>query len=189
MALTVELGPVDKLKSIDLGKQGENLATTVEIDVSAWLEKWPAAAFYVLHKRRTDTIPYQVSGAVLEGDTLSWTLTNVDTAVSGSGKVEIIAVDGEVKAKSTTVDTVVEATLEAIGDGTESDLEAFLTETRENIARNTSSISTLSGKYDQLEQKQTEDYSTLMDAIGGVADELTYTTEEEVEALGWEEDS
>ena len=31
----------EKLTSIDLGRQGENMARTVEIDVSSMLAQWP----------------------------------------------------------------------------------------------------------------------------------------------------
>ena len=42
----------DKLAGIDLGRQGENLARTVEIDVSALLSRWPEAVISLLVKRR-----------------------------------------------------------------------------------------------------------------------------------------
>lgn len=48
----------DKLTSIDLGRQGENLARTVEIDVSSMLAQWPDAAITLLVKRKHDAEPY-----------------------------------------------------------------------------------------------------------------------------------
>ena len=48
----------EKLTSIDLGRQGENLARTVEIDVSVMLAQWPDASITLLVKRKHDAEPY-----------------------------------------------------------------------------------------------------------------------------------
>lgn len=47
----------EKLTSIDLGRQGENMARTVEIDVSSMLAQWPEAAITLLVKRKHDAEP------------------------------------------------------------------------------------------------------------------------------------
>lgn len=90
---------VDKLSSIDLGRQGENLARTVEIDVTSILEKWPDAEITLLVKRKGDTDPYPAETTVEDG-ILRWPITMVDTANAGEGKIEIHAVSGEIIAKS-----------------------------------------------------------------------------------------
>lgn len=90
---------VDKLSSIDLGRQGENLARTIEIDVNSILEKWPDAEITLLVKRKGDTEPYPAETSV-ENGILYWPVTLVDTANAGEGKIEIHAVSGEVIAKS-----------------------------------------------------------------------------------------
>ena len=54
----------DKLTSIDLGRQGENLAQTVEIDVSGMLAQWPDAVITLLVKRKHDAEPYIVDTTV-----------------------------------------------------------------------------------------------------------------------------
>jgi len=90
---------VDNLTTIDLGRQGENLARTVEIDVSSMLEQWPEAEIVVLVRRRYDTAPYIATTEVRES-VLYWPVTAADTAHAGIGKVEIRAMCGEVLAKS-----------------------------------------------------------------------------------------
>ena len=43
----------DKLSGIDLGRQGENLARTIEIDVSSLLAQWPEAVISLMEGYRT----------------------------------------------------------------------------------------------------------------------------------------
>lgn len=101
---------VEKMGTIDLGRQGENLARTIKIDVSSILTKWPDASFFLLVKRKGDADPYHAVITVEEG-ILSWPITKVDTAVAGDGKIEIRAVSGEVIAKSAVATMRVTASL------------------------------------------------------------------------------
>ena len=100
----------DKLSGIDLGRQGENLARTIEIDVSFLLVQWPEAAISLLVKRKHDADPYVANTEVRDG-VLYWPITAADTASAGDGKVELRAVCGEVLAKSATGSTRVTASL------------------------------------------------------------------------------
>lgn len=92
---------VDKLSTIDLGRQGENLARTVEIDVSSLLAQWPEAVISLLVKRKHDPAPYVADTEVVNG-ILRWPITTVETSDAGDGKIEIRACCGEVIAKSAT---------------------------------------------------------------------------------------
>lgn len=92
---------VNKMGILDLGRQGENLATTIEIDVSPLLEKYPGAIISLLVKRRGDTDPYFADATVKDG-ILVWPITSVETSVVGDGKIEIQAIAGKVVAKSVT---------------------------------------------------------------------------------------
>ena len=106
----------EKLTSIDLGRQGENLARTVEIDVSSMLAQWPEAVITLLVKRKHDAEPYIADTTVKDG-VLFWPITTVETADAGDGKLEIRATCGEVIAKSATGTFRVTASL--TGSGTE----------------------------------------------------------------------
>ena len=46
---------VDKLGTIDLGRQGENLARTIEINVSSFLMQWPTATISLTNTRQNNT--------------------------------------------------------------------------------------------------------------------------------------
>lgn len=106
----------EKLTPIDLGRQGENLARTVEIDVSVMLAQWPDASITLLVKRKHDAEPY-IADTTVEGGVLIWPITKVETADAGDGKLEIRATYGEVIAKSATGSFRVTASL--TGSGTE----------------------------------------------------------------------
>ena len=91
----------EKLSSIDLGRQGENLARTIEIDVSAYLEKWPEADISLLVKRKSDHNPY-VADTHIENGILYWPITAAETELAGDGKIELRVICGNVIAKSAT---------------------------------------------------------------------------------------
>lgn len=90
---------VDRLTAIDLGKQGENLARTIEIDVSSMLAQWPNATFSILVKRKGDAEPY-LSVCSRSGNLVRWPITSVETEVSGNGQMELRCTSGTVIAKS-----------------------------------------------------------------------------------------
>lgn len=108
--------PVDKMGTIDLGRQGENLARTIQIDVTSLLTKWPGATIPLLVKRKGDADPYFAEATVEDG-ILNWPITSVETAVVGDGKIEIQAISGAVIEKSVTATIRVSASL----SGTASD--------------------------------------------------------------------
>ena len=106
----------DKLTSIDLGRQGENLARTVEIDVSGMLAQWPDAVITLLVKRKHDAETSTADTPEKDG-VLFWPIPTAETVDAGEGKLEIRATCGEVIAKSATGSFRVTASL--TGSGTE----------------------------------------------------------------------
>lgn len=105
---------VCKLSRLALGRQGENAATVIEIDISEWMAQWPYADIQVLHQRYDEDVPYEVE-TVLDGSVLVWTVTDTDTAIPGKGYAEIRALEGDMIKKSRRIETVVE---EALGSAT-----------------------------------------------------------------------
>lgn len=86
------------IQEIPLGNQGEDMARCLVIDITdAVLEFGSGGTVSVRNKRHGDELPYfctnvsTVTGADSEGNVhtyIKWTLTDVDTAVSGSGFVQ-----------------------------------------------------------------------------------------------------
>lgn len=117
---------VSKLSRLMLGKQGENNATVIDIDVSDWLARWPSASIQVLHQRHDEDTPYPVSVS-LTGGYVTWVVTSADTGIPGRGYAEVRAVEGEVLKKSRVIETMVEPSIpgtagnppEAVADWTQ----------------------------------------------------------------------
>lgn len=86
---------------LSLGHKGENLARRIEFDIGPWVETYGLGTAHLLHQRQGDTEPYPVA-TIQEGTTVSWDVTNADTAISGRGQYELRYYVGETLAKSTT---------------------------------------------------------------------------------------
>ena len=102
------------LPLIYLGRQGENLARTVEIDVGAMLEAYPGASIGLVFQRAGETELY-IGATTLGGTVLSWPISAAVTTNAGRGKIEVRAMLGDVLAKSVTAPTQVDVSLSGAG--------------------------------------------------------------------------
>ena len=101
---------VTSLEYVYLGRSGENLARTVKIDVSEWLDRWPGASIHILHRPRGSE-GYYIADTTLEGGMLTWIITAADVAAPGRGRLEIRATEGETIKKSMIGVSIVDASL------------------------------------------------------------------------------
>lgn len=85
---------------VPLGRQGEKLANTIEIDVQAWLDAWPGADISVIVLRPGDVAAYTAKNTSVKDGVLSWVVTDIETAYAGVGTFEIRATAGDVLKKS-----------------------------------------------------------------------------------------
>lgn len=80
-------------RRICIGKQGENLATRIDVDVAPWKTEYPTGTISLF------VVPPAGSGylAALEENenTISWLIRDTDTASIGSGKAELILKDAD----------------------------------------------------------------------------------------------
>lgn len=78
-------------RRICIGKQGENLATRIDVDVTPWKTEYPTGTISLF------VVPPVGNGylATLEenGNTVRWLIRDTDTASIGSGKAELILKD------------------------------------------------------------------------------------------------
>ncbi len=102
-------------RTVELGRRGENLASTIRIDVSDWLFLWPDANVNIVVRRPGENDAYIAKTSVTDG-VLSWPVTSADTAIAGYGTFEIRAISGEVVKKSVTVTTKVCECISCTGD-------------------------------------------------------------------------
>lgn len=79
---------INELKTLYIGKQGENEASIAVFDISSWIEEYGAGTAKLLHKRSKDELPY-IAQTTQSGSTLSWIFTKDDTAYSGYGKAQL----------------------------------------------------------------------------------------------------
>ena len=93
-----------------LGRCGENLARTVEIDVSEYLVEYPGAVVTLLHRRHGESGIYPVAAELRDG-CLVWHPTSADTAIVGDGEAEVRVTVNGVLAKSKILSTVVDKSL------------------------------------------------------------------------------
>ena len=92
---------INDVSRLYLGCQGENLAKTIQIDMSDWLVEYPSGVVSIWHKRNGDDTP-EPTGATMNRDTgiLSWSPTSTDTYVSGEGMAEVRLTESNIIKKS-----------------------------------------------------------------------------------------
>ena len=93
--------------TLALGRRGENLATEIRFDFSAWAEEFGEGRVELYARRCGDENAYPVIVTV-EGQEAVWTLTATDTHVVGYGTAEFVWVAGETVVKSVVFGTFVE---------------------------------------------------------------------------------
>lgn len=100
-------------QTIPLGHRGENEAREVVFDLTEYINTYGPGTARLLHQRNGDPAPYIVP-VVQEDDTLTWTVTDADTAAPGRGSAELQWMVNNTLAKS---DTWTTRTQTALDDG------------------------------------------------------------------------
>lgn len=95
---------------IALGRQGENRATRVRFDLSAWRAQYGAGTPMLIHKRSVDDTPYPVDLST-KGNYAYWHVTSADTAYAGRGKCELSYYSGDVVVKTAIYQTDVQPSM------------------------------------------------------------------------------
>ena len=115
---------IDSLPAyIGLGHLNEKGVREIEFDVTGWLTDYPTGVLSVTYIRPTETTVYPVDASDLvvstadDADILTWTVSNAVTAIAGSGSVVITLTEGETIVKrSDKVQTIVTDGHAAAGD-------------------------------------------------------------------------
>lgn len=102
--------------TIFIGNVGENESREIALDISALRRQWPELSPSLVVRRPTETDVYPAVTR-LDGDTLIWTVTEEDTAISGIGEARVfmMSTDGIKRGKSRIV-------LTNIGEGMEGEM-------------------------------------------------------------------
>lgn len=89
---------------------GENLVTEYSFDFSPWIEAWGDGAFFI-KVERPDGEVYVAAGVQIEDNIATWTITNVETAIPGTGRCELNFTVDETHKKSAVIPTYCSAPL------------------------------------------------------------------------------
>lgn len=95
--------------NIQLGRQGENLATCIIFDCSGLVQLYGDGTAELLHELKDGTI-YPVA-VTQDGASVSWTVSTSDTATVGAGRAELRWYVGDTLAKSAKFRTSVSSAL------------------------------------------------------------------------------
>lgn len=98
--------------AINIGRQGENIATVIEFPLDEYIENYGAGTAQLVHIRPGDTAPYLCTTEQLD-TALDWTITNEDTAYAGTGMCELRWVVDDTLAKSMIYKTVINPSITA----------------------------------------------------------------------------
>lgn len=101
--------------SIDIGRQGENLARNIYFDLSDLIDNYGEGTATLVHMRPSDNAPY-ICEAERAGNFLIWAPTSTDTAYPGAGKCELRWVVGETLAKSIIYTTTIAPSITGAGE-------------------------------------------------------------------------
>lgn len=101
---------------IPIGIQTENGVESIGFDVKPWLQEFENLSLSIWPTRPGENSAYRVADKNMEliGTVLYWKPNDVDTAIAGNGKVEILAITGDKRKLSGWCETNVKATSLAV---------------------------------------------------------------------------
>lgn len=109
--MIVDVGS-DKSVTINLGRQGKNAVTEVTFDFSAFYDEFGQGSIALVMQRTKLDEPYPIILDV-DGTEATWTVSSIDTAYKGTGKVQLFYIVNKQIKKSVIFKTKVEASIEA----------------------------------------------------------------------------
>lgn len=105
IVVTKPTSPISDV-GILLGRQGENKARQIVFDLAWLIEEYGSGTAVLVHQRSKDSAPY-ICTTTQDGSSLTWTLTNLDTAYDGWGQAELRWAVSDVLAKTLVYKTMV----------------------------------------------------------------------------------
>jgi len=92
--------------TINLGRQGENIAEQVQFDVAGWSDLYGAGTYSLRLLRPGESIPYEAEVST-SGERVMWNVTETDTAIRGTGEAQLILTVGDIVAKTQIYHTMI----------------------------------------------------------------------------------
>lgn len=104
--------------TINLGRQGENIAEQVQFDVAGWADLYGSGTYTLRLLRPGESVPYEAEVTV-SGERVLWNVSDTDTAIRGMGEAQLILTVGSIVAKTQIYHTMI--TRSIAGDPTPPD--------------------------------------------------------------------
>lgn len=169
--INIVVGQTPQSYGIVIGRRGENEATQLVFDVSSLISTYGSGTAVLMAKRPTDISAYPVT-VTQDGATVTWTVTDADTAYKGRGECELFWYVGDVLAKSVVYRTTIG---KDIGTTTEEPPDAY-----------ESWVETLTGLAAETQQSATDAAQSASDAAASAAEITGMTAQAETLPAGAE---
>jgi len=124
------------VKTIDLGKRGENKVREIEFDLRDWIAEYPGASV-ALYVSQPNTTVYLATTNMVDG-VLRWPIIDTYTAIPGFGDAEIVlsGTDGE-RLKSVTASIFVS---DSLSDGAPGEAPDYMRPYVDQVAENAAKV-------------------------------------------------
>ena len=153
---------------IPIGRRGENKATEIVFDIRSLAKTYGSGSAALLMKRPEEDLSYPIA-VTQDGSTVTWVVTNTDTAICGEGRCQLLYYVDDVLAKTVVYKVIIE---DDIGDAADEapdaydslieDLAALVAETAGNALSAAESAEAASTSADKAEAA-VEHYPTIID--------------------------
>ena len=107
---------IDSIPQLNIGRLGENDATSIEIDASAWIADYPGMTFEITLLAPGGSAPFLVTGVSETGGIVTWLVKSDALQVAGAGSVVIRGSLAGVEKRSAKADVIIEAGHQTAGD-------------------------------------------------------------------------
>ena len=137
-----------------IGKQDEGKAETIDIDYSAWIERYGDGVITATFQGAEDAAPYDIVLTTANG-IATWTVTKANTAAAGVGKLQLNYIVNDVEAKSLIWTVRVYPSMRASGEAPDgyqdwlTALQGLSAETQQNAQNAANSATEAEGYADQ----------------------------------------
>lgn len=137
--------------TINLGRQGENDITEIVFDYSGLAEEYGEGTLSCIVQRKKTDDPYPTV-LTAEDHMATWNVSNVDTAYSGTGKIQLSYVVDEQIKKSIIFKTKVEPSIIPISEEPPEPIQNYLDQMIEIGTQVHADAETVSGLVDEIEE-------------------------------------
>ena len=137
-----------------IGKQDEGKAETIDIDYSAWIERYGDGVITATFQGAEDAAPYDIVLTTANG-IATWTVTKANTVAAGVGKLQLNYIVNDVEAKSLIWTVRVYPSMRASGEAPDgyqdwlTALQGLSAETQQNAQNAANSATEAEGYADQ----------------------------------------